>query len=65
VVTDVRAGGDERFVLNTLQMFQSGMKHGKAEYSTNIICEYARFIWSSKAIILQTETFSMLELSNP
>jgi hypothetical protein len=29
VVTDVRAGGEEKFVPNALQMFQSGMKHGK------------------------------------
>jgi len=40
VVTDVRVG-EERFVANALQMFQSDMKHGKTEYSTNTICECA------------------------
>lgn len=37
----------------------------KTEYSTNVICECAWFIWSSKTIIFQTEAFSLLKLSNP
>jgi hypothetical protein len=56
--------GEERFVPNAPQMFQSDMKHGKTEYSTNIICECTWFIRSSNAIIFQTETFSVLKLSN-
>jgi hypothetical protein len=55
VVTVVRVGSEEWFVPDALQIFKFGMKRGKTEYSTKIICKYDLFDWSIKAVILLTE----------